>query len=250
MYSYHKELYLFDSDTPRRAVIRNYTEKDFPALIDIQRESFPPPFPSELWWKEEQLLNHVTLFPEGALLIDVEGVVAGSMTGLIVHFDPDHPQHTWEEITDHGYIRNHRPDGDTLYVVDISVRPSYRKMGLGRWLMQSMYEVVVYKGLKRLLGGGRMPGHHKKAAEMSADEYLSKVVKGELKDPVITFLLRCGRTPLGVIPNYLEDEESMNYAALMEWKNPFFASSHSGPKPSESLQSSPQGEGDNPAHKR
>lgn len=67
MYSYHKELYLFDSDTPRRAVIRNYTAKDFPALIDIQRESFPPPFPSELWWKEEQLLNHaIDSFARGA----------------------------------------------------------------------------------------------------------------------------------------------------------------------------------------
>jgi ribosomal protein S18 acetylase RimI-like enzyme len=221
---YRKELYVFDQDRPIPAVIRNYEEKDFPALIRIQQESFPPPFPSELWWNTEQLSNHVSLFPEGALCIEVDGEIAGSMTGLLVDFDPNHPVHTWADITDNGYIRNHNPNGDTLYVVDISVRPSYRKLGLGKWLMLSMYEVVVHKGLKRLLGGGRIPGYHKKANEMTAEQYLEGVVKGEWKDPVITFLLRCGRTPVKVIPNYLEDEESCHYGVLMEWKNPFYTS--------------------------
>lgn len=181
-----------------------------------QKESFPPPFPSELWWNEDQLSNHITLFPEGALCVEVEGLIAGSMTGLIVQFDPNHPTHTWAEITDNGYIRNHDPYGNTLYVVDICIRPAYRKMDLGKWLMQSMYEVVVYKGLDRLLGGGRMPGYHKHSDQMIADQYLEEVVKGTRKDPVITFLLRCGRTPVGVVANYLEDEESCNYTALME----------------------------------
>jgi ribosomal protein S18 acetylase RimI-like enzyme len=214
-------MYVFDGDRPVRAVIRNYTEADFAALIDVQRESFPPPFPSELWWNREQLSNHVALFPEGALCVEVEGEVAGSITGLLVDFDPAHADHTWEEITDSGYIRNHRPDGNTLYIVDICVRPKHRKLGLGKWLMQSMYEVVVHKGLTRLLGGGRMPGYHKVAGEMSAEQYLEAVMTGALRDPVITFLLRCGRTPLKVVANYLEDEESKGYAALMEWRNPF-----------------------------
>ncbi|NGQ97331.1 GNAT family N-acetyltransferase [Brevibacillus sp. SYP-B805] len=218
---YRKEFYVFDKDRPVKATIRNYRREDFAELIDIQRESFPPPFPSELWWNEEQLTNHVTLFPEGALCVEIDGKLVGSMTGLLVRFDPDHADHTWEEITDGGYIRNHDPNGDTLYVVDICVRPRYRTYGLGKWLMQSMYEVVVHKGLTRLLGGGRMPGYGKVAHEMSAEQYLAEVIKGERKDPVITFLLRCGRTPLKVVANYLEDEESKHYAALMEWKNPF-----------------------------
>lgn len=218
---YRKEFYVFDQDRPLRAVIRNYGEKDFPDLIRIQQESFPPPFPSELWWNTEQLVNHVTLFPDGALCIEVEGEVAGSMTGLMVDFNPDHPDHTWEAITDQGYIRNHHPNGNTLYVVDIGVRPSFRKLGLGKWLMYSMYEVVIHRRLDRLLGGGRMPGYHLRAGEMTPEQYIEAVVKGELKDPVITFLLRCGRTPLKVVANYLEDEESCHYGTLMQWKNPF-----------------------------
>ena len=81
--------------------------------------------------------------------------------------------------------------------------------------------------LERFLCGVTIPPYQKKADEMTAEQYLEAVVKGELKDPVITFLLRCGRTPVKVVANYLEDEESCNYAALMEWKNPFYTSKSS-----------------------
>lgn len=221
MFVFRKNLYVFDKNQPIPATIRTYEEKDFPGLIRVQQESFPPPFPSELWWNCEQLYNHVTLFPDAALCIEVEGEIAGSMTGLLIHEDDHQGEQSWDSATDRGYIRNHRPDGTTLYVVDISVRPTFRKLGIGKWLMQSMYEVVVQHRLERLLGGGRMPGYHRQASEMTPEQYVDKVVKGELTDPVLNFLLRCGRTPVKVVANYLDDEESCHYGTLMEWRNPF-----------------------------
>jgi ribosomal protein S18 acetylase RimI-like enzyme len=218
---YRSEFYVYDQDRLLPICIRNYTKDDFDQLIDIQAECFPPPFPSELWWNKEQLTSHVTHFPEGALCVEINGELAGSLTGLVVEFDSRDPNHNWEEITDHGYIRNHNPNGNTLYIVDISVRPQYRKLGIGKLMMQAMYHVVIEKGYDRLLGGGRMPGYHKVAETMTPNEYLNAIITGQLKDPVISFLLRCGRVPLGIAENYLEDEESCNYAALMEWKNPF-----------------------------
>lgn len=218
---YRSEFYVYDQDRLLPICIRNYTKDDFDQLIDIQAECFPPPFPSELWWNKEQLTSHVTHFPEGALCVEINGELAGSLTGLVVEFDSNDPNHNWEKITDHGYIRNHNPNGNTLYIVDISVRPQYRKLGLGKLMMQAMYHVVIEKGYDRLLGGGRMPGYHKVAETMTPNEYLNAIITGQLKDPVISFLLRCGRVPLGIAENYLEDEESCNYAALMEWKNPF-----------------------------
>lgn len=219
---YYKKLYVFGGDKPVEAVIRNYNRADFEALIRVQQASFPPPFPSELWWKEEQLIEHIIRFPEGALCVEVGGQIVGSITGLLVDYQEEHASdHSWSTVTDDGYIRTHRPDGDTLYIVDICVMPAYRKFGLGKWLMQSMYEVVVHLGLRRLLGGGRMPGYHQHARTMSAEDYAQAVIAGVYKDPVITFLLRCGRTPVQVVPGYLEDEESLNHALLMEWRNPF-----------------------------
>ncbi len=116
-------MYLFYDNKPVKTFFRQYTEDDFEQLIAIQRESFPPPFPPELWWNKAQLHNHVTIFPEGALCAEIDGTIIGSITGLIVQFDPLHPHHTWEEITNNGYIHNHNPNGNTLYVVDICVAP-------------------------------------------------------------------------------------------------------------------------------
>ena len=202
-------------------VVRNYTSADFNAMIALQADCFPPPFPEDLWWSREQLENHVSLFPEGAICVEHDGRIIGSLTGLLVKFDPEEPDHTWEDMTDNGFIRTHDPDGDTLYIVDICISPDYRKSGLGKWMMQAIYQLAVKLDLDRVLGGGRMPGYSKVADEISPQQYVDEVVQGKLKDPVITFLLRCGRMPVALIENYLEDEESHNYALLMEWKNPF-----------------------------
>ncbi len=218
---FNKELYVFDNDKPVKAVIRNYTEEDFGQLIRVQQEAFPSPFPEELWWNEEQLMNHITMFPEGALCVEIGGRIAGSITGLVVKLDDGNEDHSWADITDSGYIRNHDPNGNTLYIVDICISPAYRKLGLGKWMMQSLYETVVQLDLERLLGGGRMPGYHRHSAKMTIEQYVEKVLAGELKDPVVSFLLQCGRSPVKPVANYLEDEESLNYGMLMEWRNPF-----------------------------
>ena len=56
---YYKEQYVFKGEEISKAVIRNYGEADFEALINIQRECFPPPFPDELLWNREQLSSHL-----------------------------------------------------------------------------------------------------------------------------------------------------------------------------------------------
>lgn len=217
----NKRMYVYAAGKPVLVTIRNYTLTDIEGMIAIQKESFPPPFPPELWWNEEQLREHVQRFPQGALCAEVDGQLIGSMTGLLVDREAASGTHSWEQITDSGYIRNHNPMGDTLYVVDLCVIPQYRQYGIGKWLMLTMCEVVVHLQLTRLLGGGRMPGYKRYADQLTAQEYLERITSGELKDPVLSFLLRCGRMPVGVAAHYLEDEDSCHYAALMEWRNPF-----------------------------
>ncbi|MFB6497677.1 GNAT family N-acetyltransferase [Bacillus haynesii] len=217
----YKQFYVDNGTSYQQVDIRNYSKKDIPDLIALQRECFPPPFPEDLLWNEKQLYSHIERFPDGALCAASEGRIIGSMTALMTDFNPKHPHHRWDEVTDNGYIGTHQNDGNSLYVVDISVSPDYRKLGIGKRLMQSMYELTVFKGLKRLIGGGRIPHYHKSAAEITPEQYVQAVLDGEKRDPVLSFLLHCGRSPVCVIPGYIEDEESLDYAVLMEWKNPF-----------------------------
>ena len=72
-----KEMIVYSSGTPVRVIIRPYTLGDMEGMIAIQRASFPPPFPPELWWQKEQLLEHITRFPEGALCAEVNGHWSG-----------------------------------------------------------------------------------------------------------------------------------------------------------------------------
>jgi GNAT superfamily N-acetyltransferase len=200
-------------------LIRPYTEADIPQLLEVQRECFPPPYPEEQLWQPEQLLSHIAIFPEGALCAVLDGKIVGSCTNLIIAFDPAHPQHTWAEVSDNGYIRTHNPRGNTLYGIDIAVRPAYRGRGIARRFYQARFDLVVRLGLERFLTAGRMPGYHRYAAEMDVEEYAAKVIAGELTDPVITPQLRAGLQPVAVVREYIPDEESGNSALMLEWRN-------------------------------
>lgn len=201
-------------------VIRPYTAADIPELIEIQRECFPPPYPQEQLWTPDHLESHIRIFPEGQLCAAVGSVLAGSCTNLIVDFRYDDPDHSWAEITGDGYIRTHTPRGNSLYGVDIAVRPAFRGQGIARRLYQARFDLVRRLGLVRFLAAGRMPGYHRYAGELTPDEYAAKVVAGELADPVITPQLRAGLRPVRVIHDYIPDVESGNCALLLEWRNP------------------------------
>ncbi|SEM90174.1 GNAT family N-acetyltransferase [Lihuaxuella thermophila] len=199
--------------------VRPYTLDDFEALLTVQREAFPPPFPEELLWNREQIAAHVEVFPEGAMVAEVDGIIAGSATSLIVRFTGE--PHTWAEVADDGYIRrSHQPDGDSLYGIDLCVRPSFRGHGVAQALYEARKNLVRSLGLKRLIAGCRIPGFHRYAGSMTAEEYVQKVVQGELKDLVLSFMVKQGLKPVQVMDDYLEDEESMNKAVLVEWLNP------------------------------
>ncbi|SET10658.1 hypothetical protein SAMN05660297_01425 [Natronincola peptidivorans] len=215
------ETFVLYDKKPKSITIRNYTKKDFDAIIEMERLSYPPPFPQELLWEEEQLSSHVDAFPLGCLCVEMDKKVVGVLTTMIINYDPDEP-HTWDEITNEGYVKgSHQPKGETLYVVDINVHRDFRHYNIGRVMVQSAYYLVVKLDLDRLLGCGRMPNYHKYAKDLSPEEYIEKVIDGEISDPVISFMFKCGRRPVKILANYVEDNKSRDYACLMEWRNPF-----------------------------
>jgi hypothetical protein len=48
----------------------------------------------------------------------------------------------------------------------------------------------------------------------------TQLMKGELKDRVLTFELDIGFRFVKILPNYLDDVRSLNYASFIEWLNP------------------------------
>lgn len=199
-------------------IVRTYTMNDFDDLLTIQKESFPPPFPEDLWWKQDHIKAHTEIFPQGGLIAWVGNEPAGSATSLITNLDGS--DHTWEEIADDGYIRKtHDPDGDTLYGIDVCVRPKYRGFGVAKALYDERKALVERLGLKRYVAGCRIPDFHHAPKDMRAEEYVAEVQSGKRKDQVLTFMLKQGLTVIQIIPEYLEDDESRNCGVLVEWQN-------------------------------
>jgi GNAT superfamily N-acetyltransferase len=119
---------------------------------------------------------------------------------------------------------NHDPKGRTLYGAEVMVHPSMQRRGVGKKIYQARRDLIQRLGLLRIRAGGRLNGYFKYAEEMSAEEYVKRVINGELKDPTLSFQLKEGFSVLAVVPNYLpHDKESLGFAAIIEWINPLVA---------------------------
>src|SRR5918999_1981981 len=201
--------------------VRNTRPEDIPKIIGLQKESFPYLARYGNIWHTEELENHLRIFPEGQFVaVEPEGIVVGSASTPIVQLDSPYTDHTWKEITADGMFANHNSSGDSLYGADISTHPKHRHEGIGGMLYEARKELVARLNLRRMIAGGRLFNYCEYAEKMSAQEYAEKVVKGELKDLVLSFQLNNGFRFIKILPNYMKDSHSLNYASFIEWINP------------------------------
>ena len=207
------------------AKVRNTTIDDIPKIVELQKQSFPYLAKYGNVWKTEELESHLKIFPQGQFVtVEPDGTIVGSASTLIVSLDPDYKEHNWNEITANGMFINHSYNGDSLYGADISTHPKYRHEGLGSMLYNARKELVIKLNLRRMISGGRLFNYCEYVDKMSPLQYAEKVINGELRDPVLSFELDNKFKFIKILPNYMDDIRSMNYASFIEWLNPNFNS--------------------------
>jgi len=199
--------------------VRLTRPSDFGGIIEVGKEVYPTTPP----WKEEQLASHLRIFPKGQFVaVEKEsGRIVGMAASLILWWDDYDMTTAWRDVTDLGMFTNHDPvRGRTLYGAEIMVRPSCQGQGVGTQLYVARRQLVEDHKLLRIRAGARLRGYHRFAAEMSAEEYVIKVVNEELRDRTLSFQLKHGFHVLAVVGDYLRhDPESLGYAAVIEWIN-------------------------------
>ena len=207
----------------QKVKIRKITYEDIPKIVSLQRQSFSDMASYGMVWPSEFLKNHIRVFPSGQICAEVgKGRIVASASSLITSLRPQYRKHTWYEITDYGMFNNHDPSADSLYGADISTHPDFRGLGIGSKLYSARKEIIIKLNLKRMVIGGRLYNYLLYADKMTAEEYAKKVVNGELDDPVLSFQLKNGFRFIKVLPHYLYDRRSLNYASFLEWLNPNF----------------------------
>ncbi len=199
-------------------VVRPTRPTDIPGIIQLSHLVYPQSPP----WSERGLLSHLHVFPEGQLVaVDLpSGRIVGMAASLIVRWDEYEIDTNWRDMTDGGMFTNHDPTGRTLYGAEVMVEPGLQGRGIGRKLYAARRDLARRLRLRRIRAGARLRGYHHYSGQMSAEEYTLKVVKGELRDPTLSFQVKQHFRVIAVVPNYLRfDPDSLGYAAVIEWIN-------------------------------
>ncbi len=204
-----------------RVRIRSWRKEDIPAVIECHRAAYPD-YDEESFYTERYYEFQWAAFPEGQLLAEVDGKVVGYATALIVQLEDDAHTYTYDEITGGGTFATHDPSGDTLYGADIAVHQEYRGLGISRLLYEARKKIMQRYNLRRMVAYGRIPGYNTHAGKMTAEEYVEKVVSGELTDPSLRAHLSAGYVVKRVLLDFLWDNSSLNYSTLLEMPNPSY----------------------------
>lgn len=201
--------------------LRNLKIEDYKELKKSMVESYPEM--AESFWQEEQLEILLKKFPEGQLVIVVDGIVVGSALSILVTEDFAFKTKTYKNITGNYTFSTHNSDGEVIYGIDVFINPKYRGLRLGRRLYDVRKELCEQLNLKSIIFAGRIPSYGKYKDEITPKVYIEKVKKKEIYDPVLSFQLSNDFHEIRVLKNYLEgDTESLEYAVLLEWNNIYY----------------------------
>ncbi len=175
------------------------------------------------YWKEHHIDKLIAIFPEGQVAILVNGEIAGCALSIVVDSTKYSGRHTYKEITGNYTFSTHDPKGDKIYGIDVFIRPKYRGLRLGRRLYDYRKDLCEKLNMKSIIFGGRIPKYHEYADKVTPREYIEKVRRKEIHDPVLDFQMSNDFHPKRVIKGYLEgDKESHEYAVLLEWDNIYY----------------------------
>jgi len=177
----------------------------------------------DAYWTEHHIRTLLERFPEGQVVIKVNESVAGCALCILVDHQDFDRNHTYREITADYTFDSHKPEGDLLYGIDIFIKPDFRGLRLGRRLYDYRKELCEKMNLRGIVFGGRIPNYHKYSDEISPREYIDKVRRKEIDDPVLNFQISNDFHPARIIKGYLEgDTASEEYAVLLEWDNVYY----------------------------
>ena len=171
-------------------------------------------------WPKDTISALIDQFPDGQICIEDSGQLVAVALTVSVKYDRFSNPHTYDDLILSNEQILHSAKGDSLYGLDVFVQPEYRGYRLGRRLYEARKELCRSLNLRAILAGGRIPGYSQHSAKYSPAEYIDRVDRKEIYDPILSFQLANDFQVTRLMHKYLpEDEKSLGYATLLEWRN-------------------------------
>ena len=95
-----------------------------------------------------------------------------------------------------------------------------RGQGIGSRLYEARKTLVRQHNKKGIVAGGIIPDYADYKDRLTVQQYVDKVVAGELYDRTLSFQLKNGFVVRGLLEDYVEDSVSDNWGTLIFWENP------------------------------
>lgn len=189
-------------------------------------------------YRREELINaemykrHIEIFPQGQFVaIDAySGHIVGCTSSMLCKFDDMPPaHHSWYDITDHGWLTPHQPDGNWLYFVDSCVHPSYQGRGIGKQMTHALFELCRHLNRRGMIGGSLIMNYAKFAGNMTPHHYVQEVVAGTIFDNNLTKQIKMGFRVEGLLPGYVPDDSTQGYGVQIVWENSVYTQAKLAP---------------------
>ncbi|HTH28421.1 MAG TPA: carbon-nitrogen hydrolase family protein [Sphingobium sp.] len=203
----------------KRLDLRNAQPSDVAAILRLIRRVYP----DMANYAPAMVRGQINNFPEGVFVALYDNRVVGYCATMRVSQPMAFGAHDWEEITANGFGTRHTPAGEWLYGYELAVDPKLRGLRIGQRLYDARKALAEQLDLHGIVIAGRMPGFSRARRKVDGPEdYLARVASGKLSDQVLSFQLRNGFEPIGVLHRYLpEDKVSGGHAAHLVWRNPY-----------------------------
>ena len=198
-------------------------ERIISAFVNINKEAWPPPFPQEILWTKEEVSQHLENCPQLQFCAMNEDDIIGTVSIIHIAEKKVLTSKSWEEISGNGTLSTHNSKGDCTFGIDLSILPSFQGKKISSNLLQTAFLLsVILENKKGAFLGSRIPGYHKKSHIQVENYVWGRKMDGKTMDPEIRLYQSEGFRVVRIIPEYINDPDSLNYGVLMFWKNPFY----------------------------
>ena len=211
-----------DKATKKEIKVRQAENADIPGIVACHKAVYGDLYEDAELYGQRKYEFQLSAFPEGQFVAEINGEIVGYTTAVIVQLEDDEHWYTYGEITGSGTFSTHTPSGDTLYGADIAVHPDFRQRGISKRLYQKRLKLLKKYNLRRMVAHGRIPDYYRVSGKMTAQEYVRRVEAGEMWDSALRSHLSAGYQVKHLLLDYVEDEQSLNYATWLELPNPHF----------------------------
>jgi acyl transferase domain-containing protein/enoyl-CoA hydratase/carnithine racemase/acyl carrier protein/ribosomal protein S18 acetylase RimI-like enzyme len=197
---------------PREYRVRYAREKDLPALVQLEKECWPPGLRSSL----PDLKKRLNRYPEGQLALELG--MDNNVVGVIYSQRVSNPKAV-ETATVDTVEKLHREGGPVLQLLAVNILPGRQDRNLGDQLLEFMLQrCASMKGLQKVIGVTRCKDYHKHA-DISLQDYINlRNRQGRLVDAILRFHQLHGAQIKGLVPNYRpRDKKNNGYGVLVEY---------------------------------